>query len=223
MPAACFDLETSGTDIFSDRVVSACIGRIDAGDVQCKRYLADPGIPIPAEATAVHGISTEYAKKYGRPHGDVVREIVDELYACWTEGRYIATYNGSFDCSLIATYAPDFEVRGLVVDGRVLDQKYDQFRKGRRKLVDVCMHYGVRLDNAHDAEGDAIAAGRLAWKLPRVYPQLAEYTADELMAKQAEWYRERQLSFIKYLESQGKPYSDVSLEWPVRTQRAQAA
>jgi DNA polymerase III epsilon subunit-like protein len=223
MPAAAFDLESTGTDVFTDRIVTGCLPRIDGSDIHCKRWLADPGIPIPAEATEVHGISTEYAQKYGRPHAEVVRETVDALYACWAEGRYVAVYNGSFDFSLLATYAPDFEVRGLIVDVRVLDQQFDRFRKGRRKLVDVCGHYGVRLDNAHDAEADSIAAARLAWRLPRVYPQLAEYTVDELMTKQAAWHRDRQLSFIEYLEKQGKPYTDVSIQWPIRTQRAQAA
>jgi DNA polymerase-3 subunit epsilon len=223
MPAAAFDLETTGIDVFSDRVVTGCIPRIDGADVRCNRWIADPGIPIPAEATAVHGITTEYAQKYGRPHADVVSEIVDELYACWNEGRYVATFNGCFDVSLIHTYRPDFEVRGLIVDASVLDKKYDKYRKGSRKLSAVCINYGMRLDDAHDAEADAVAAARLAWKLPRVYPQLADHTAAELMDLQQVWYREQAESFIDYLQRQGKPFGDVRTEWPIQTRTEEQA
>jgi DNA polymerase-3 subunit epsilon len=224
MPAAAFDLETTGISVFSDRVVTGCIPRIDGAEVHCRRWIADPDIPIPEEATKVHGITTEYAQKHGRPHDDVVAEIVNELYACWSEGRYIATFNGCFDLSMIHTHRPDFEVRGLIVDASVLDKKYDKFRRGSRKLSAVSIHYGMRLDDAHDAEADALAAARLAWKLPRVYPHLATFTAEELMEQQTIWYREQAESFIDYLKRQGKTHADVRTEWPIqRAEKAQAA
>lgn len=222
-PAAAFDLETTGTDVFSDFVVTGCLASIDSSNVHCRRWIADPGIEIPAEATEVHGISTDYARKHGKPHAEVVDDIVTQLDACFGEGRYIATYNGCFDLSLIATHATGFAVRGLVIDCRVIDKQFDKWRKGRRKLVDVCAHYGVRLDDAHDAEGDAIAAARLAWKLPRVYPELARYTAAELMDAQAHWYREQAYSFIDYLRRQGKPFTDVQTTWPLYSPKAEAA
>lgn len=215
-PLAAFDLETSGVDIFSDRIVTACVVRIDGGEVQPRNWIADPGIPIPAEATAVHGISTEYAQKHGRPHSDVVSEVVAELYACWNEGRGIAVFNGCFDFSMLATHVPDFDARGLIVDAHVLDKQVDRYRKGSRKLSAVMIQYGMRLDDAHDAEADALAAARLAWKLPRVYPALAALTTSELMQSQAAWYREQAESFRDYLRRQGKPHDDVSTDWPIR-------
>jgi DNA polymerase-3 subunit epsilon len=64
-PIAVFDLETTGLDHRTSRIVTACAallnpdGSISGNDVE---WLANPGIPIPAEATAVHGITDEIAQ-----------------------------------------------------------------------------------------------------------------------------------------------------------------
>ena len=223
MPAAAFDLETSGVDVFADRVVTGCIARIDGSQVACRRWLADPGVEIPEGATEVHGITTEYAQKYGRPHQDVVDEIVDDLYACWAEGRYVAVMNGGFDLTMIHTYRPDFEVRGLVVDALILDKHYDKFRRGSRKLSAVAIHYGVSLDQAHDAEADAVAAARLAWKLPRIFPHLAMFTADELMEHQTAWYRQQAESYAAYRAKKGEPAIQIPTTWPIQDAPESAA
>ncbi|MEV4127043.1 exonuclease domain-containing protein [Nocardia sp. NPDC049707] len=224
MPLGCFDVESTGVSITEDQIVTAFVGRVDGSVVRRRHWVAQPSIPIPAEATDIHGVDDEYVRKHGRPHKGVVTEIVNELYACWSEGRVVAAYNGSFDFSLIATHAPGFEIRGPIFDAFVADKHYDRFRKGSRKLSAVMINYGMRLDDAHDAEADAVAAARLAWKLPRVYPELAQYTADELMAKQTEWYADQATSLIDYLKRKELPYADVSTEWPIRrVEKAQAA
>lgn len=223
LPLAVYDSETTGTDTSSDRIVTAYLGRITDGAVTGRTWIANPGIPIPAAATEIHGYNDEYVRKHGRPHSDVVAEIVAGLYDIWAEGRVLATYNGSFDLSLLATWHPGFEIRGPVFDGFVIDKQYDRYRKGSRKLSAVCIHYGVRLDDAHDAESDAVGAGRLAWKLPRVYPHLATLTASELMTAQAQWSEEQAYSLIDYLRRNDRPFDDVRTEWPIHTKKAQAA
>ncbi len=217
MPLACVDTETTGTDVSTDQIVTAFVGRVDGSVVRRRHWVAQPSISIPAEATAIHGVDDEYVRKHGRPHKGVVTEIVNELYACWSEGRVVAVFNGAFDFSLIATHAPGFEIRGPIFDAFVADKHYDRFRKGSRKLSAVMIAYGMRLDDAHDAEADAVAAARLAWKLPRVYPELATYTASELMTHQADWYREQAYSLIDYLRRNDRDFSDVRTAWPVAT------
>ncbi|WP_306365403.1 exonuclease domain-containing protein [Nocardia sp. CC227C] len=222
-PLACADLETTGIVIGTDRVVTAYNGRINGADVTPRRWLADPGIDIPAAATEVHGITTEYARKHGRPHTDVIAEVVDDLYQIWDAGHVIAVFNGGFDFSMLASHHPGFEIRGPIFDAYVVDKHFDKWRKGRRKLVDVGAHYGVRPETAHDAEGDALVAARLAWKMPRVYPELARYTPDELMTAQTDWYREQAYSFIDYLRRHNKPFTDVQTSWPLYTPKVHAA
>ncbi|MEV6219827.1 exonuclease domain-containing protein [Nocardia sp. NPDC051833] len=215
MPLAAFDLETTSPDPRTARIVTACVLRIDGGDVTRRHWVANPGIPIPPAATEIHGYGDEYVQKHGRPHDEVVAEVVAELQAVWREGRALAIYNGSFDLTLIATQDPTFQVAGLVVDPFVLDKQVDRFRKGSRKLSAVMIHYGMRLDDAHDAEADALAAARLAWKLPRVHPYLADYTADQLMERQTHWYREEAHRFRDYLRRNDRDHSDVRTEWPI--------
>ncbi len=67
-----------------------------------------------------------------------------------------------------------------VIDPLVLDKALDRYRRGSRKLADVCAHYGITLDNAHDASADTLAAIALARALARAYPQIARMTPQEL-------------------------------------------
>ncbi len=76
-----FDLETTGVDVDSSRIVSACVAVLDdQGQVVARwDWLADPGIEIPPGASAVHGITTERAREEGRSARSVVTEIAQTL------------------------------------------------------------------------------------------------------------------------------------------------
>ena len=57
-----FDTETTGTDPETARIVSAaCLWRGGASEAADEEWLVNPGVPIPAEATAIHGITDEMA------------------------------------------------------------------------------------------------------------------------------------------------------------------
>ncbi|BDZ47063.1 hypothetical protein [Naasia aerilata] len=73
-----FDLETTGIDTDTARIVSASVAVLDDCGVVVERkdWLVDPGVEIPAGAAAVHGISTERARRYGRNSAEVVAEIL---------------------------------------------------------------------------------------------------------------------------------------------------
>lgn len=65
-PIVFFDLETTGTDISKDRIVQiACVKRNVDGSIQVFERLINPGIPIPPQATEVHGITDEMVKEMG--------------------------------------------------------------------------------------------------------------------------------------------------------------
>lgn len=59
-----FDLETTGIDVETARIVTAHVGAIDANGSVIERsdWLVNPGVVIPPQATAVHGITTERAR-----------------------------------------------------------------------------------------------------------------------------------------------------------------
>lgn len=216
MPLAFFDLETTSPEPKSARIVTACVGRVDGSTVTSKTWLADPGVEIPEGATEIHGITTDHAREHGRPHVDVVHEIAAEIKQVWKEGRVLCAFNACYDLTVMHTQlAGKFQVTGPVADPFVLDRGLDSFRKGQRTLAAVCEHYGITLGQAHDAEADALAAARLAWKIPRRFPILTMIGPDELMAKQTEMHRERQLDFIAYRKRNGKPTDDVNTAWPI--------
>src|SRR5690606_40999666 len=78
-----FDLETTGPDPRTAHIVSSALIAIDGADKKERNWLADPGIEIPEGATAVHGITTAYARENGRPHAEVVTETVAAIRRGW--------------------------------------------------------------------------------------------------------------------------------------------
>ncbi|GAB3482619.1 exonuclease domain-containing protein [Nocardiopsis coralliicola] len=224
-PMAAFDLETTGVDVETDRVVTAAVIRIDpaTGDTRTRTWLADPGVEIPAEATAVHGISTEQARAEGRPADEVVREIGAELAELTDKEIPIVAFNAAFDLTLIDREmarhgdSTDFGGRMRVVDPMVLDRQVDRYRRGSRTLVDVCAHYEIRLapGEAHGCEADALAAARLAWRLGSTRPELAAMTADDLHQAQRLWRSEQAASFEAYLRRSKDPGAVIERAWPL--------
>lgn len=62
-PLAALDLETTGVNAEQDRIVEVTIGRIRPGaEAVVERFLVNPGVPIPATASAIHGITDEQVK-----------------------------------------------------------------------------------------------------------------------------------------------------------------
>ena len=78
---AVFDLETTGIDVQTSRIVTANVSVIgvDGHPVSRLDWLANPGVDIPEQATAVHGITTQTAVADGRPAAIVVYEIIEAL------------------------------------------------------------------------------------------------------------------------------------------------
>lgn len=211
-----FDLETTSRYPTEARIVTAAMVRIDGREVTPVELLADPGIEIPEETTAIHGISTEYAREHGKPHDEVLAETIRQIRAGWADGLTLIVFNASYDLTILRTQDKEFTVTGPVYDPFVIDKIKDRYRKGKRTLTDLCEHYGVRLDNAHEATADALAAARIAWKQVKLWPELAQMSSDELMEFQAVGYYEQQTDFKKYLDGRGKDSSDVNTSWPMQ-------
>jgi DNA polymerase III subunit epsilon len=225
-PIAAFDTETSGPHPNSCRLVTACIAWIDGSGTTTPRvreWLADPGVEIPAEAVKVHGITTEKARAEGRPLGDVVPEVADQLLDAAAMGVPVVAYNAMFDFTLLDRetrrlglwpFGPAMDKAGLVViDPHVIDKAVDTYRRGPRNLTAVAAHYGVKQDTAHSASGDAVTAARVAWQIARKYPHIAEMPLADLMIWQEAKRREQAQSLAEHFRKQGKP-DQVDDSWP---------
>ena len=222
---AVFDTETTGPDPETALLVTASFALVGGGLApQVTTWLIDPGVDIPAEATAVHGISTEHARENGSKAVDAVPAIAESLASAWASGIPVVAYNATFDLTvtdreLRRHVGHGLTVGGHVVDPYVIDREVDKYRKGKRTLGVTCEHYRVTLDNAHEATADALAAGRVAWAIAQKYPEIAAMSLPELHAAQGRWHAERQADFAAYLRRMGKPADDVCGDWPLRLVR----
>ena len=219
-----FDLETTGIDVETSRIVSAHVGVIDANGtvVEERAWLADPGVEIPAQASAVHGITTERARAEGRPAREVVAEIIAALEDLVARGLAITIYNAPYDLSLLHHEAVRHAVAPLhepvpIIDPLVLDRAVDKYRKGKRTLEAAAAFYGVDLTDAHDAGADAVAAGRIAQALAGKYSDQLAIAGADLHALQVGWCAEQSASFQDYMRRTKDPAFTSSGAWPQRT------
>jgi DNA polymerase-3 subunit epsilon len=216
-----FDLETTGIDVETSRIVSAHVGLIDVdGDpLEQRSWLADPGIEIPEGATAVHGISTERARADGQPAREVIAEIIIELKLLVAQGIPITIFNAPYDLTVLNREAVRHGIDPLptptsIVDPLVLDKAMDRWRKGKRTLEAAALVYGVILDDAHEAAADALAAGRVAQAIARRYGDNLEADALDLHRMQVAWCAEQSASFQDYMRRTKDPDFTKSHLWP---------
>jgi DNA polymerase-3 subunit epsilon len=214
-----FDLETTGVDPEQARIVTATAIAVHGRDVHVREWLVNPGVTIPAEATAVHGVTTQHAAEHGRVVWEAVSEIAAVLRAAWGAATPVVIFNAPYDLTVVDRelrrhQRGQLSVDGPVIDPYCIDKRLDRFRKGSRKLDAMCAHYGVKLEGAHSSTGDALAACRLAWRLAQVFPD--ELSAvEKLNELQAAWRAEWAIEFTKYLRKQGKD-EPVDGSWPLR-------
>ena len=218
-----FDLETTGVDVRSSRIVSAHVGVLDARGAVIERldWLVDPGVPIPPGATAVHGITDERVRAEGRAAPEAVREIVAALHTLLSRGIPIVAYNAPYDLSLLEHEArrhgvPSLDDPAPIIDPLVIDKAVDKYRRGKRTLEFTAGHYGVQLLDAHDAGADAIAAGRVAQAIARAYPTELGIDAAELHRLQVRWCREQAEDFQAYMRRVKDPAFVAEGTWPCR-------
>jgi DNA polymerase-3 subunit epsilon len=226
-PLLGFDTETTGVDVDSDRIVTAALVRRDATGTHVRTWLLDPGVAIPAGATAIHGITTEHARAHGEPAALALDEIAVVIAGAIEAGVPVVAFNASFDLSILAA---DLRRHGLatvserlgravvpVIDPLVLDRSEDRYRPGKRKLVDLCGLYqiadGGRL---HTADVDVIATLDVLSAIVEKYPHLGALELARLHAYQELAHRAWAQGFNAWRESKGLTGPGAELTWPVR-------
>jgi DNA polymerase-3 subunit epsilon len=153
-PLAFFDLETTGTRIGRDRIVQIGIVRLlPGGDRERFQTLVNPGIPIPAEATAVHGI-TDADVADAPALEDVARNVLDELAGCDLAGFNLLRFDVPFLAEELYRVGFDWDHASL----RVVDVQRIYHQMEPRNLSAALRFYcGREHDGAHDAMADVEA------------------------------------------------------------------
>jgi len=162
-PIAFIDTETTGRDASKNRLVEVGIVIGHNGDViERHNWLINPGCPIPAEASSVHGIKDEDVQD--KPS---FAEVASEILAALA-GAIPAAYNASFDRGfLLAEFeraavqveSPPPAIRREVdwIDPLVFARELYK-HESSRSLGDMAARLGIELTRAHRATDDAEAA-----------------------------------------------------------------
>lgn len=204
-----FDLETTNPDPFEALPVSYTLGP--------ETRLVNPGIHIPPETTAIHGITDEMVEHAGSLESEMDHLLNLIQGPCWDSGNIIIGMNVSYDLTIMSRMAKFLGARfetGGVLDVLVIDRHFDKYRKGGRKLVDLCKHYDVDLVDAHSSRGDADACLEIFYKQQQMYKFFIP-TNDDM----ALWYRTWLMNYSSYRVSQGQePIKAGMYYWPIYTQ-----
>lgn len=195
------DTETTGVKRGEDRICE--LGAYWEGEGG-KRFgtLIDPGIPIPAEASAVHGITDEMVA--GKPR---IGEIFQRFLSRADASPVLVAYNWSFDSEMLEAEMGD-SWAVAIADKPVLDP-YIVVRsdsvgrywkgKGRHKLGAVAARYKLdRKGSSHRASSDAYMAILILRSLSRHLPEDA-HEAGEVIIR---WRKEQDARFQAWLAKQ---------------------
>jgi DNA polymerase-3 subunit epsilon len=193
VPIVSIDTETTGTGD-GDVPCEIALVRFEGGKVVATvGSRVNPGIPIPAEASAIHGISDDDVRDMPSAATWMATPEVREVLS----GAQPLAYNAEFDRRMFPFHGcPDLlSSEWPWLDCMLMLWHLDRYvgGKGRHKLTSACERHGVKLEGAHSAVADATAAGELFYVLaPKVFAEHKPITVGKaleltLACRAAKW------------------------------------
>lgn len=182
-PLAVIDLETTGTNVASDRIIEIAIIKVFPDKTtQSKVKRINPGMPIPAGSTAIHGIKDEDVKD-----APSFKQAAHELKQ-FMDNCDLAGYNSNrFDIPLLVEEFLRADIEFDVSKRKFVDVQRIFHLMEKRTLGAAYKFYcDKQLENAHSAEADALATyeileaqlGRYE-QLQQDIDSLADFTKEE--------------------------------------------
>ncbi len=229
-PIVFFDLETTGTDPATDRIVEISVLRVETdGSRSSRTRRINPERQIPAEASAVHGIRDEDVA--GEPtFGQIAKGFLDFL-----DGADLAGFNlVRFDIPLLDREFRDCGLDLGLSDRQVVDVMTVFHRKERRDLAAAVEFYlGRSHEGAHAAESDVAATLEVLEAqleryddLPRDVAGLAAWcnpSPPDAVDREGKFVWRDGRAVLGFGRLRGRPLEDVArterdyLEWIVRS------
>jgi len=200
---AVIDVETTGLSPQACRVVEIAVVRMQRGEIVSSfSSLLNPGTPIPVEASRIHGISDAEVAHAPR-FVDVLASVVQI-----TEGAIPVAYNEGFDRGFIGAELGRLNM-GDGIPRSAFDSQWPSWLdplawvrhigrgapKVSNKLTDACDRWGVTIVNAHRAEADAEAAGKLLWT---IQGEIGASTVSEVLRQQTRLSRAREEQYAAF-------------------------
>lgn len=196
-PLAVVDVETTGLEPESDRVIEVAIVHMRAGEVE-ERWgsLVNPECELPPDVTQLTGIQPEDLETAPR-FADLATEVRQRL-----EGRIFVAYNLGFDRGFLEhelrraghEWAPETSIDPLVF-ARELHRN-----KGSKRLEAVAERLGIEIGTAHRATDDAEAAGHVLYALGRELPDELE----QLLVLQRQWAQQQENEMARWRKGGGE-------------------
>jgi DNA polymerase-3 subunit epsilon len=179
------DTETTGLNPRKDRIVSLAVAKREPGaqTVSMREWMVNPGMSLPEEATAVHGIMD--AMVADKPS---LVEVGSEFLRIVEKADVLVGYMWSFDdMMLLAGLGDAWEdaIAGKPVIDVLVVVRFDEVGrywkgKGRHKLACAAEHLGVKLPSVlqpHQASADAFMSASMLGKLFDFLPDDADEAA----------------------------------------------
>ncbi|MGL4347500.1 MAG: exonuclease domain-containing protein [Chitinophagaceae bacterium] len=168
-PLLVLDIESTGVNIATDRIIEIALVKIfPDGKKQVKRKLINPQVPIPAESTAIHGITNEMVKD-----APTFKNIANELKQFMENTDFVGYNSNSFDIPLLLEefYRADFEYD--IEDKKRIDVQRIFHKMHPRDLTAAYKLYCKKdLEGAHSAEIDALATFEILDAQIKAHPEL---------------------------------------------------
>jgi DNA polymerase-3 subunit epsilon len=218
-PIAFIDLETTGINITTDRIVELAIVKISPdGTKLVKRKLINPLMPIPASSTAIHGITSEMVKD-----APSFKQVANEIKQ-FIEGADLGGYNSNrFDIPMLLE---EFLRAGIeyTVDGKKLVDVQKIFHMMEQRTLSAAYKFycSKTLEGAHGAEADATATWEVLEAQLERYPQIGDsvesivkFTGeDDIVDFARRFVKEKGVEVFNFGKHKGKPVSQVLKEEP---------
>jgi len=153
-PLAFIDLETTGVNLATDRIIEIAIVKIlPDGSKQVKQKLINPQIPIPKSSSEFHGITDEKIKD-----APTFKQVSNELKQ-FIDNSDLSGYNSNrFDIPMLMEEFLRAGVNFDMTNRRMLDVQHIFHMMEKRTLGAAYSFYCQKeLQNAHSAESDANA------------------------------------------------------------------
>jgi len=213
-PLAFIDLETTGINLGTDRILEIAIVKITPDGKQAiKRKLINPEMPIPKASSDIHGITDEMVAS-----APTFKQVSNEIKQ-FIENCDLAGYNSNrFDIPLLAEEflrsGLDFDLRGR----RLLDvQKIFHMMEQRTLSAAYKFYCNKNLDGAHGAEVDATATWEILVAQLEKYPQLGTSVESVLKITGEEdhvdfarrFIMEKGVEVFNFGKHKGRPVTDV--------------
>jgi DNA polymerase-3 subunit epsilon len=218
-PIAFIDLETTGINISTDRIVEIAIVKImPDGTRQVKRKLINPQIPIPESSSAIHGITDEMVKD-----APTFKQAANELKQ-FIDNCDLGGYNSNrFDVPMLIE---EFLRIGIEfsIEGRKLVDVQKVFHMMEQRTLSAAYKFYCQktLDGAHSAEIDATATWEVLEAQVERYPQIGDtvesivkFTGeDDIVDFARRFIKEKGIEIFNFGKHKGKPVTQVLKEEP---------